>query len=236
MRRQRNLLAALSLAVLACAPHIAGAAVPEPTPEELQKAASKDTSRFLPQWLHLHAAVGLGWLASPEWLRKFYQAGQSYELGFEVRPGSTLKLRLTGDYQVLPAVTRAKFTFITSVPGLDGTPLRDSLQVETRANGWIGSGRLEAQWGLTPHLWLLGGFGPGYLNTGLESFHERDDFSSLDFEFPGRSGWTWIGTAGASYEFEAFGPRLSAELRTGYIMRELDRMQTWSIRLGWGGH
>jgi hypothetical protein len=227
-----------TLAVLAaclCALHPAVAAVPEPADGEVAaKTAVSDSSRLLPNWLHLHGAAGLGWLASPEWMRKFYQAGQGYELGLEIRPGPSLRLRLNGEYQTLPAVTNASFTFITAT-SLDRAPARDTIQVETRTTGWIGSARLEAQMALTPHLWVIGGFGRGYLETGLRSFHEGDEFASVDLQFPGSSGWTWIATAGTSYEFDIFGPRLSAEVRSSYLIRDQDRFQTWSIRLGWGG-
>ena len=229
------------LAACFAAPRSARAAVPEPTPEETAKATARDTSRFLPRWLHLHASAGLGWLASPEWMRKFYQAGQSYDAGLEIRPGKTLRLRLNGEFQDLPAVTDARYSYPYGVSGI-GTPLRDTVVVEARANGWIGSARLEAQWAIAPELWVLGGFGRGYLESGLESVNSGNQFApSLDYQFPGSSGWAWIGTAGASYEFELFGPRLSAEVRTSYLMRDQvrvdqSRMQTWSIRLGWGGH
>jgi hypothetical protein len=208
--------------------------VPEP-PEGASKSAAPDTSRFLPRWLHAHASAGLGWLASPEWMRKFYQAGQSYSAGLETRPGPSFRLRLDGEYQALPAVTDASFSFVTSL-SLDGVPTRDTVLVQSRSTGWIGSARLEAQMALTPQLWLLGGLGRGYLETGLHSIHESNAFASFDFQFPGSSGWTWIATAGTSYEFDLFGPRLSAEVRTNYLMRERDRLQTWSIRLGWGGY
>jgi hypothetical protein len=226
-----------SLAACLWAPLRARAADTEPPVEEVARsAAATDTSRLLPRWLHVHAAVGVGWLASPEWMRKFYQAGQGYELGFDTQPGATLRLRLNGEYQVLPAVTDVEFSYVTTIPGLDSEPARDTVLVQSRSTGWIGSLRLEGQWGLTRHLWLIGGFGRGYLSTGLNSVHEHDAMSSIDFEFPGSSGWAWIGTAGTSYEFEVFGPRLSAEVRTSYLMRDQSRFQAWSIRLGWGGY
>ena len=236
--RIHNVARTAALAALAaclCAARPARCEVPEPPGEVVAKAAANDTSRFLPRWLHLHGAAGLGWLASPAWMRKFYQAGQGYEAGLETRPGGAFRLRLNGEYQMLPAVTTATYVFITSVPGLDSEPSRDTVQVETNATGWLGSARLEAQMGITPHLWLMGGFGRGYLETGLRSFHQGGMISSIDFQFPGSSGWVWIGTAGTSYEFDFFGPRLSAEVRTSYLMRDIDRFQTWSIRIGWGG-
>jgi len=235
-RATRRIVTLAFLASCLAAPGAARAAAPETPAEKVSKPAAADTSRFLPRWLHLHGSAGLGWLASPEWMRKFYQAGQSYDAGLETRPGNTFRLRLNGEYQALPAVTHASFSFITSVPGLDSEPARDTIQVETRANGWIGSARLEAQWAIAPQLWLIGGLGRGYLDTGLHNVHVGNSFESLDFDFPGSSGWAWIGTAGASYEFDMFGPRLSAEVRTGYLMRDQDRFQTWSVRIGWGGY
>jgi hypothetical protein len=223
------------LVALPFVPRPARAAPPEPPAEAAAKPAAADTSRFLPNWLHLHGSAGLGWLASPEWMRKFYQAGQSYAVGLETRPGATFRLRLDGEYQALPAVTEAQFSFVTS-QSLDGVPTRDTITVESRANGWIGSARLEAQWALAPELWVLGGLGRGYLETGLHNVHAGDATESFDLDFPGSSGWAWIAIAGTSYEFELFGPRLSAEVRTSYLMSGTNRFQTWSIRLGWGGY
>ena len=235
IRIVRSIATLAALAAWLGASPPARAAVPEPD-DAAAKAAAPDTGRFLPRWLHAHASAGLGWLASPEWMRKFYQAGQSYEVGLETRPTASFRLRLNGEYQALPAVAEMSRTFITSVPLLDQAPARDTVVVEARGTGWIGSGRLEGQMALTPEIWLIGGFGGGYLSTGLQTVHLSDPFTSYDFDFPGSSGWAWIATAGASYEFEIFGPRLSAEVRTNILMRERDRLQTWSIRLGWGGY
>ena len=221
------------LAACLTAPAVARAAPHEPPGEAAAKPAPRDTSRFLPNWLSLHGSAGLGWLASPEWMRKFYQAGQSYDAGLETRPGRTFRLRLNGEYQALPAVTDAQYSYVYGVT-VDGTPLRDTVVVQATGNGWIGSARLEAQWALAPELWVLGGFGRGYLSTGLQT--QSDAYQTLDFQFPGSSEWLWVATAGASYEFNAFGPRLSLEVRSNYMLHEQDRLQTWSIRLGWGGH
>jgi hypothetical protein len=234
IRIVRRIATLASLAACLCAQAPVRAAVPEPE-EGAPKPVVADSSRLLPRWLHLHGAAGLGWLASPEWMRKFYQAGQSYEVGLQVRPSGAFRLSLSGEYQTLPAVTDMSYGFITSVPALDTEPTRDTVQVEARATGWIGSARLEAQMAISPELWLMGGFGRGYLSTGLEPVHLSDPYASLDFEFPGSSGWAWIATVGTKYEFELFGPRLSAEVRSSYMMRHLDRFQTWSVRIGWGG-
>jgi hypothetical protein len=85
-----------ALAACLCAARPARCEVPELPDDVVAKAAANDTSRFLPRWLHLHGAAGLGWLASPAWMRKFYQAGQGYEAGLETRPGGAFRLRLNG--------------------------------------------------------------------------------------------------------------------------------------------
>jgi hypothetical protein len=233
----RSFRSTATLALLAaslCAWYPARAAVPEPPGgEAAAKPAANDSTRLLPNWVHLHGAAGLGWLASPEWMRKFYQAGQGYELGLETRMGPSFRLRLNGEYQTMPAVTNASFSIITAA-SLDNAPARDTVLVEARTTGWLSSARLEAQMALTPHLWVLGGFGRGYLETGLHTTHVSDGVVSVDLVFPGSSGWVWLATAGTSYEFDVFGPRLSAEVRSSYLMRDQDRFQTWSIRLGWG--
>src|SRR5262249_40958987 len=97
-------------------------------------------------------AAGLGWLGSPAWMRKFYQAGQGYELGFETQPASGFRLRLNGEYQMLPIVTTSTYTVVTSVPGLNSEPTRDTLQLRTTGQGWIGSGPLGGPGRLPPHL------------------------------------------------------------------------------------
>src|SRR5262249_7760149 len=148
------------------------------------KAAAPDSSRLLPRWLHAHAAAGLGWLASPAWMRKFYQAGQGYELGVETQPASGFRLRVNGEYHMLPTVAPRMYTVAPSLPGLNSEPTRDTLQLRTTGQGWIGSGRLEAQVRLTPHMWAVAGVGRGYLETGLHPIHEANAFETLDLDFP----------------------------------------------------
>jgi len=233
--------ATLALALTALALDPARAAVPEPADsakaDPAKVAATPDSSRFLPTWLHLHGAAGLGWLASPVSLRKFYQAGQSYEAGLEVQPRYALRMRLNAEYLGLPIVTTSTYTFITMSPGL--VPIRDTLHLQTTGQGWLGSGRLEAQLRLTPHVWAVGGIGRGYLDSGLEPIHESNGTETLDLDFPGASSWVWLTTLGGTYEFDFLGPLLSADVRwTGMHhgeVRPQDRMNSWSIRIGWSG-
>jgi len=94
-RTVRCAAAMLLLAACALAPGTAraqGSGYGEPV-----KTAPRDTSRFLPDWLHLHAAIGVGWLASPIQIRQIYQAGQGYELGLEARPADAWRLRLNAE-------------------------------------------------------------------------------------------------------------------------------------------
>jgi len=212
---------------------VARAAVPEPPAPGLARTAP-DTSHFLPRWLHLHASGGFGWIASPTQIRQRYEPGQDFEFGLETRMRKTFRLRLNGEYQILPALGIAKYTFVTFTDP-EGNQARDTVSFDWRQRGWLGAARLEGQWRALPHTWLLAGVGRGYLSAGVRAFHIADPFASLDVQFPGSSGWAWITSAGARYDFDMFGPVLGAELRWSTLDRPQDRLQTWSIRLGWLG-
>ena len=225
-------IAALScLGFLAIRP--ARAAVPEPpAPGAIQNLP--DTSGFLPRWLHLHGSFGVGWITSPEFIRERYEAGQDFELGFEVRLQPRLRLRLNGEYLVLPALGRVNYQYV-AFQDFEGASVMDTLSFDWLTRGWLGASRAEVQWRALPRTWLLAGGGRGYLSAGQRAYHYRSPFETLDVEFPGSSGWAWIGSLGARYEFDFFGPVLGAELRWSTLDRPQDRMQAWSIRIGWQG-
>jgi hypothetical protein len=211
----------------------ARAAVPEPPPPAVTPSAP-DTSAFLPPWLHIHASFGIGFISSPEFIRKRYEAGQDFEAGLEMRPRKNVRLRLNGEYQVLPALGRVNYQFVTA-QDIEGNVTTDTLSFDWLGRGWLGAGRAELQWQALPHTWLLAGGGRGYLSAGQRAYHFRSPFETLDIEFPGSSGWAWISSLGARYEFDIFGPVLGAELRWSELHRPQDRLQTWSIRIGWQG-
>jgi len=224
----------LTWAVLAAVPPgAARAAVPEPTPGGPRPAA-RDTSHFLPLWLHLQGSAGFGWISTPTRLRQRYEPGQDFEAGFEARIRKNLRLRFNGEYQILPALGRATYDFVT-LQGVDGNQVRDTLSFDWRARGWLGATRVEAQWRALPHTWLLAGAGRGYLAAGARAFHVSDPLNTLDVTFPGSSGWAWITSLGARYEFDVIGPLLGAELRWSTLDRPQDRLQTLSVRIGWQG-
>ena len=102
---------------------VARAAVPEPPGPGLARTAP-DTSHFLPPWLHLHASGGFGWIASPTQIRQRYEPGQDFEFGLETRMRRTFRLRLNGEYQILPALGIAKYTFATFTDA-EGNQARD---------------------------------------------------------------------------------------------------------------
>lgn len=209
------------------------AAIPEQSFPE-QRAAAPDTSQFLPRWLHLHGSVGYGWMSSPRTIRQRYEAGQDFEFGLEARMRPRLRLRLNGEYQVLPAVGRVNYT-IRSFAGLDGTAAYDTLSFDWLQRGWLGAARLEGQYRVLPNTWLLAGAGRAYLSAGVRPYHFSDPFGTVDVAFPGSTGWGWLTSAGARYEFDIFGPTLGAEVRWSTLDRRQDRLQLWSIRIGWQG-
>lgn len=208
------------------------AAVPEPPPPAAP--APPDTTAFLPRWLHLHAALGIGWISAPRFIRERYEAGQDFEAGFEVRLRPRLRLRLNGEYQTLPALARVQYQFVT-LRDADGNAVTDTLLFDSLGRGWLGAARTELQWRALPHTWLLFGAGRGYLAAGHRAFHFEDQNETVDIAFPGSSGWAWITSLGASYEFDLFGPTLGAEVRWSRLDRPQDELDTWSIRIGWQG-
>lgn len=232
--RRTSLLAALATVAAVASNPLVHAAVPEPQPSHAEPAAH-DSSQFLPRWLHMQASVGLGWIAGPAFIRERYEAGQDFELGVEARPRPGVRLRLNGEYQVLPAVGVAHYQFVAA-QGLDGSQVIDTLSFDWRQRGWLGASRLELQWRVVPHVWLMGGAGRGYLGAGVRAFHFADPFQSLDVTFPGSSGWAWIVTQGVRYDFDLFGPMIGVEVRHSALERTQDTLQMWSVRIGWQGH
>src|SRR5215475_14190614 len=99
-----RIASAIALVVaLSAGPSVARAAVPEPPAPGLA-STRPDTSHFLPTWLHLHASGGFGWIHSPTPIRQRYEPGQDFEFGLETRMRKTFRLRLNGEYQILPAL------------------------------------------------------------------------------------------------------------------------------------
>ena len=224
-----SLLLALPL-VVALTTH-AGAAVPEPPPSAAV-APAVDSGAFLPRWLRFRGSVGYGWISAPTAIRQHHEAGQAIELGVEAQLRPRLRFRVNGEYQVLPAMSRVDYAFIW-FEDVEGGTLRDTISVEARGRGWLGSARAELQWRALPHTWLLAGAGRGYLSAGLRAYHYESPFETLDIDFPGSSGWAWTTSLGARDEFDVFGPLLGAEVRWTDLARRQDNLQTWSIRIGW---
>lgn len=193
-----------------------------------------DSTGVLPRWLHLHGSIGVGWLSAPVEVRQRYQAGQDFEAGLEARPRPGLRFRLNAEYQVLPAVGRGVYTLTRSVR-LDGTVTVDSVDVEFLRRAWLGAARFEAQARVLPRVWLLGGFGRGYLASGARLYRYRAPEESILIRFEGSDGWAWIPTIGARYDFDAFGPLFGIETRYSSLLRRQDVLHTWSVRIGWQG-
>lgn len=234
IRSIRRVATLILLAACAIAPPAARAAGTD-SDEVPLKTAARDTSRFLPRWMHLHAGIGVGWLASPLQIRQLYQAGQGYEAGFEARPARDWRVRLSGEYQTLPLVTQGSLVY-TTVPVGKGFPVQDTLFFSAQGNGWMGSGRLEAQKALIPGFWVLGGVGGGYVNSGLGSVYWDGQIFSLSGIFPSASGWALMPTFGAIAESDFLGPTLGLEVRWMGVMRAENNLQSWSVRIGWGGY
>ncbi len=190
-----------------------------------------DSSRVLPLWLHPNATVGLGWISAPVEIRKRYEAGYDFDAGVEARHGDRLRLRVNGEFQMLPSINRGIYSVLDFVDA-QGNFHSDTLAFEVLGRGWLGAARLEAQARVLPRIWLMAGIGRGYMSAGGRAYDFQSPFESLNVTFPGSNGWAWIPMVGARYDFDAFGPLIAVETRYSALQRSQDVLHSWSIRLG----
>lgn len=231
---RRALLPALLLALASLGqwPALAAAAPPAPVDDgEEKQVVIVDSSGVLPRWLHFNASAGAGWISAPARIRQRYEGGWCFDGGLEARVHPRLRLRLNGEYQMLPSIGKEIYG-IDNYYDANGVFHSDTLAFEYLRRGWLGTGRIEAQARVLPHIWLLGGIGRGYLGSGGRAFDFATPFETRNVRFAGSSGWAWIPMIGARYDFDAFGPLIAFETRYSALQRQQDVLHTWSIRVG----
>jgi hypothetical protein len=208
----------------------AAAPVAAPVDDEKQ-VVIVDSSGVLPRWLHFNASAGAGWISAPAKIRKRYEGGWNLDGGVEARVHPRLRLRLNGEYQMLPSIGKEIYG-IDNYLDANGVFHSDTLAFEYLNRGWLGAARLEAQAKVLPHFWIIGGIGRGYLGSGGRAYDFATPFESLNVKFEGSNGWAWIPMAGARYDFDVFGPLIAFETRYSALQRKQDVLHTWSIRVG----
>lgn len=232
----RHVLRCLLALALACAGGArAVSAQPTPSPASAVLPAAADTSRFLPRWLYPVYSLGIGWIQKPLETRQRYEAGFGAYVGLEVRPTRRLGLRVSGEYQMLPA--NAQGTFVqTIIVDEAGSTFSDTLAFEYGGTGWTLGGRGELTVNPIGRLWFHGGAGFAYFNAGIQNLRLVSDGYVLDVEAPGTNGTGWLWSGGVRYDIDpAPEAPLSLEVRWQALDRAQDRLQMWRIGLTYRG-
>jgi len=224
------LVAALCLALASAA-----SAQPPLPAEPFPRAAAPDTSRFLPRWLSPVYSLGIGWIQTPVETRKRFEAGFGGYVGAELRPAPRLALRLSGEYQMLPA--KAQGTIVQTIStDLGGSTVSDTIAFEYGGTGWTLGARGEFAVNPAGRLWLQAGAGLAYFNAGVQNERSYTSGYVLDIKAPGTNGWGWLWSSMLRYDFDpAPTAPLSLELRWQALDREQDRMQMWRVGVGYRG-
>jgi len=223
-----------ALLSLCCATAVRAQAPPMP-PEPNDRAAVVDTSRFLPRWLSPVYSLGIGWIQTPIETRQRYEAGFGGYVGAEARLAKRMALRLTGEYQMMPA--NAQGTLVQTVlTDLGGSTRSDTIAFEYGGTGWTLGTRVELTANPFSRLWLQGGAGFAYFNAGVQNERSISSGYVLDIKAPGTNGEGWLWSGGVRYDIDpAPNAPLSIELRWQALDREQDRLQMWRIGVGYRG-
>ncbi len=215
---------ALLLALLVASPAVAQPGA--------QRPAARDSAWWAPLLHHAWLSGGIGWMAAPTSIRRHFEAGQGFAAGLEAHPRRALRLRVGGDYQILPATGEVIFIEESSTPL--GVILADTIRYTLRSPGWMGSLRVEASVRAPGGLWLSGGGGRAYFDDGLgDRAGSYGPDVAVRIRGADRDGWAWYGTAGASLGLE---PVLHVPIAVGVdwltARRGDDHLGFWHIRVG----
>ncbi|MCE9626441.1 MAG: hypothetical protein K8R56_00810, partial [Candidatus Eisenbacteria bacterium] len=138
LRRALLILVTLVLASPVVWPAVAAAAPPAPADDgEEPQVVIVDSSGVLPRWLHFNASVGAGWISAPARIRKRYEGGWNLDGGVEARVHPRLRLRLNGEYQMLPSIGKDIYG-IDNYYDANGVFHSDTLAFEYLSRGWLG--------------------------------------------------------------------------------------------------
>lgn len=229
MRRALR-LSTLLLLWVSLAPVAQAQELTPPPAADGPRAAMADTSRFLPRWLHPVYSLGIGWIQKPVETRQRYEAGFGGTVGLEARPASKAALRLSGEYQMLPANARGTIVYTTT----GTTP--DTIAFEYGATGWTLGARAELAVNPLGRLWLQGGAGLAHFSAGIQNERSLGNGYQIDIKAPGTNGAGWLYSGAVRYDIDpAPEAPLSVELRWQALDRRQDRLQMWRIALAYRG-
>lgn len=192
--------AAASSLALALVLVLAGAAPARASGVDLGDAgAGRDSSRFLPRWMHASLEAGVSWMQSPAAVKDRYNAGVALGAGLTATAAPRLRLAARLEYLDLP---NGEAGYYGSYQTVDGQAYA---YPSGRYSAFGGGHSFEAlalasvrPW---RQLWLEGGAGWGHFSSGYPRIQFLDGTTGEWIDVPGESGWGAAWTAGAAYEF-----------------------------------
>ena len=205
------------------------------TPPPPHAKAPRDTTVFLPPWMHPWVEIGGGWLASPKYMRSFYESGQGFSAGLSARVKPRLDLRLSGDYQMLVSHHTGRTVIDWGYLDQQGQEVVDTLTYDFDSNASMMQLRGETGVGVGHGLWFTGGLGAGYMHGG---FQDESNIPGSGFKtaVPAamRNGWGWSWTAAARWDLD-LDPMvpLGLELRTTSLKRGPTFVHWYAVRLSY---
>lgn len=184
-----------------------------------------DSTRTLSGKWQLWGHVGPGWLESPAEVRQRYKAGLDFGMSGDRRFADRVALRAHLDYLDLPS-TQPNLVLINGLTYANVNP--------DYGHGWRLAGVIDFAVRPWNHLWLEGGGGGAYFNSGFSGSTIQDLNTGNDVTISAPSGWGGIWNAGLRYEFKpTVRDRLFAEYQFSDMMRSGTRVSFMAIRVGY---
>lgn len=160
---------------------------------------TRDSSRFLPRWMHASLEAGVSWMQSPREVSDRYRAGVAFSGALTASAAPRMRVATRLEYLDLP----------NGAYGYYGSYQTQGGQVYSvprgRYNAFSGGRSVEAlalaavrPW---RNLWLEAGAGHGYFASGYPRIQFIDGATGEWIDVPGQSGWGPVWTAGVSYDF-----------------------------------
>lgn len=164
-----------------------------------EAVAKRDSSRFLPRWMHASLEAGVSWMQSPASVKDRYNAGVALGGALTATAGPRLRLAARLEYLDLPNGEAGYYGTYQTVDG------QAYAYPTGRASAFSGGHAVEglALASVRPwrQLWLEAGAGGGHFSSGYPRIQFLDGATGEWIDVPGESGWGAAWTAGLAYEF-----------------------------------
>lgn len=161
--------------------------------------AKRDSSRFLPRWMHASLDAGVAWMQAPREVSDRYNAGVAFGGGLAATVAPRLRFAIRLEYLDQP---NGATGYYGSYQTVDGQPyVSPGGAYSAFGGGHSVEGLAVASVRPWRNLWLEAGGGHGYFSSGFPRIQFIDGVTGEWVDVPGQSGWGPAFTAGLSYEF-----------------------------------